>query len=161
MTCIKWTTCPGLLMKVRCPGVKHYERKLQMHSSPCHTVSVSLTMLITSPPCHTVSLTMSAVYHQWMNNRQAARKRDLCKVTVTHRPFTDISRSKPKLKPVHRQQYYNNTTPSIISTINSQTNSIQYSNSMLIDCGFTSHSTQNRSFQRRSPSQSVGLVWKN
>jgi len=27
--------------------------------------------------------------------------------------------------------------------------------------GFTSHSTQNGSFRRRSPSQSLGLVWKN
>jgi len=26
---------------------------------------------------------------------------------------------------------------------------------------FTSHSTQNRSFRRRSQSQSLGLVWKN
>jgi len=28
-------------------------------------------------------------------------------------------------------------------------------------CGFTSHSTQSRSFWRRCPSQSLGLVWKN
>jgi len=30
-----------------------------------------------------------------------------------------------------------------------------------LSLGFTSHSTQNRSFRRRSPSQSLGLVWKN
>ena len=36
-----------------------------------------------------------------------------------------------------------------------------YINTVLMtDCGFTSHSTQNRSFWRRSPSQSIGLVWK-
>jgi len=30
----------------------------------------------------------------------------------------------------------------------------------LIDCGFMSHSTQNASFRRRFPSQSLGLVWE-
>jgi len=30
-----------------------------------------------------------------------------------------------------------------------------------LSCGFTSRMTQNRSFRRRSPSQSHGLVWKN
>jgi len=30
-----------------------------------------------------------------------------------------------------------------------------------LSCGYMSHSTQNRSFWRRSPSQSLGLVWKN
>jgi len=30
-----------------------------------------------------------------------------------------------------------------------------------LSCGFTSHSTQNRSFSRCSPRQSLGLVWKN
>jgi len=30
-----------------------------------------------------------------------------------------------------------------------------------LSCGFTSHWTQNRSFLRRSPSQSLGLIWKN
>jgi len=29
-----------------------------------------------------------------------------------------------------------------------------------LNCGFTSHLTQNRSFQRCSPSQSLGMVWK-
>jgi len=33
------------------------------------------------------------------------------KITATHRPLIDISKSKPKLNPVHRQQYYNSTIP--------------------------------------------------
>jgi len=34
-------------------------------------------------------------------------------------------------------------------------------NLLLTGEGFTSHSIQDRSFRKRAPSQTVGLVWKN
>jgi len=43
-------------------------------------------------------------------------------VTTTHRPFSDISKSKPKLNPVHRQQYYNTVPLTIISCVKLQPN---------------------------------------
>ena len=56
------------------------------------------------------ALNASCISVEWKTNKQCRGDIYLGQDAVTHRPLTDISKSNPKLNPVHRQQYYNSTT---------------------------------------------------
>ena len=69
-----------------------------------------------------------------------------------------LSTEAPINVPVHVQMLYNHEQDSEVFVKHSYDGTP--TGLIELSCGFTSHSTQNRSFRRRSPSQSLGLVWK-
>ena len=105
-----------------------HDHKMQVECSHHYIISLER---------HTVSTSMPSKYGIKIRHTMESRDIYLHKITVTHRPLMDISKSKPKLNPVHRQQYYNTTT---LSSVISRT----AFNTMTVSTVFTGRTTADK-----------------
>jgi len=130
---------------VSCVEGQNFPFSTKMRRCWDHNIGISCSLSI----LWAVSLSTSPQHPLYQSSKHVR------KPTSSHGPFNDPE--------VLTQQLIDFNT-SIVHFTAMNIIITEVGNVTLIDwlsCGFTSHLTQHRSFRRRSPSQSLGLVWKN